>query len=408
MSSILEKMKVIKNQMEVAEEKNKLKNHPVTKESIEIKNHYLNGLALMMNVNDNISDLKKDFFILLIEIFEIDNSDNSTIADFLSFAKEPENEQIVELLKELAKFEIVKVCFMTDIFIIAHKDGEFDKEEKELIDVFYEMLAFEKEEIDFIQNELFEISKKENYPEIFYKIGRYFTIKFFNIISNENKAYEFELDDIDVMFSWIKIFAEQGNLVAQYYLGECYYSGYGVEKNVTKVIKWFRRSAEQGYSLAQCWLGRCYRDGYGVEKDTKEAIQWFKLAAEQGDSNAQCCLGKRYQDGEGVKEDIKEAIKWFKLSAKQGYFEAQHFLGACYKDGNGVKKDMKKAIKLFKRSAEQGHFEAQHSLGVCYQYGDGVKKDMKKAIKLFKFSAEQGDSNAIDWLDREGIDWMKG
>lgn len=48
-------------------------------------------------------------------------------------------------------------------------------------------------------------------------------------------------------FSEIKRLAENGDKVAQYNLGLCYYSGGGVAQDYTQAIYWFSKAAEQRY-----------------------------------------------------------------------------------------------------------------------------------------------------------------
>lgn len=75
--------------------------------------------------------------------------------------------------------------------------------------------------------------------------------------------------------------AEQGDAAAQYSLGNCYFYGFGVDKDQREAVKWLRKSAEQGYALAMNDLGHCYYSGAGVERDQEEAERWWKKAAEK-------------------------------------------------------------------------------------------------------------------------------
>ena len=52
--------------------------------------------------------------------------------------------------------------------------------------------------------------------------------------------------------------AEQGDVDAQYNLGDMYYHGKGVPQNYTEAMEWFRLSAEQGFAKAQFALGVMY------------------------------------------------------------------------------------------------------------------------------------------------------
>ena len=87
---------------------------------------------------------------------------------------------------------------------------------------------------------------------------------------------------------------EQGNAKAQYHLGNCYYSGQGMEQSYEKAFYWYKKAAKQGYRRAEYNLGVCYARGEGVEKSEKKAFYWHKKAAEQGLAEAQLNLAKCY------------------------------------------------------------------------------------------------------------------
>ena len=53
-----------------------------------------------------------------------------------------------------------------------------------------------------------------------------------------------------------------------------------------KAVYWFKKSAEQGNSLAMFHLGECYYKGRGVTADTVIAIDWLKKAEAHGDKDA--------------------------------------------------------------------------------------------------------------------------
>jgi hypothetical protein len=45
--------------------------------------------------------------------------------------------------------------------------------------------------------------------------------------------------------------------------------------------KWLRKSAEHGLPASQFFLGNAYFNGVGLEKNSKEAVKWYRKAAEQ-------------------------------------------------------------------------------------------------------------------------------
>ena len=59
-------------------------------------------------------------------------------------------------------------------------------------------------------------------------------------------------------------------------------------------------AAEKGDAAGQYWLGNHYCDGKGVQMDFKEAVNWYLLAAEQSYAPAQASMGYMYDAGLGV------------------------------------------------------------------------------------------------------------
>lgn len=70
--------------------------------------------------------------------------------------------------------------------------------------------------------------------------------------------------------------AEQGNWLAQLFLGELYYNGEGVKQDFNQAFHWFFKSAQQGHPIAQYHVGCCYFNGEGVKKNRKKAIYWWQ------------------------------------------------------------------------------------------------------------------------------------
>ena len=122
---------------------------------------------------------------------------------------------------------------------------------------------------------------------------------------------------------WYRKAVDQGDAVAQYNLGVCYFKGEGVAQDYAEAVKWFRKAAELGHAEAQRNLAICYVSGRGVEKDIVEAAKWFRKAADQGDAEAQLEVGTWYSAGTFVNKDYSESVKWFRKAADQGHAKAQ-------------------------------------------------------------------------------------
>lgn len=213
--------------------------------------------------------------------------------------------------------------------------------------------------------------------------------------------------------------AEQGDIQAQFNIGERYYYGDGIEENHEEAVKWYRKAAEQGYAIAQCNIGYCYGNGDGVEKNYEEAVKWYRKAAEQGDADAQTNLGVCYKNGDGVEKNYDEAVKWYRKAAEQGFARAQTNLGYCYYKGNGVEQNYEEVVKWYRKAAEQGNDVAQVNLGYCYNKGNGVDQNDKEAVKWWRKAAEQGNDVAqknlgvcyeigygVEKNDEEAVKWF--
>jgi len=85
--------------------------------------------------------------------------------------------------------------------------------------------------------------------------------------------------------------AEQGDAMAQYFVGVMLKNGLGVTADPQAAIQWLLRSARQGLGDAQAVLGLMYMEGSGVARDYGEAFRWTQAAAEQGNGGAMTNLG---------------------------------------------------------------------------------------------------------------------
>jgi len=112
--------------------------------------------------------------------------------------------------------------------------------------------------------------------------------------------------------------ANQGNAIAQSYLGYMYQIGGGALQNDKQAVHWFTKAAEQGNAVSQYYLGGYYRKGEMLPQDDKQAAYLYAKAAKQGLAIAQSALGLMYYLGTGVLKDIVEAYAWLNVAAVQG------------------------------------------------------------------------------------------
>jgi len=174
-----------------------------------------------------------------------------------------------------------------------------------------------------------------------------------------------------------------------------------------KIIEKIITKAEQGDVYAQFVMGNIFSLGNGTPKDFKEALKWFSKAAEKGDAKAQYSLGRMYENGEGVPKDSTEAIKWFSKAAEQGVTMAQISMGRAFLLGSGVKKSDKVAAVWLEKAAEKGDYPysalAQSILARMYSKGNGVPKDYVLAYKWYNLSTGNSETATFSAEDRKSF-----
>ena len=68
-----------------------------------------------------------------------------------------------------------------------------------------------------------------------------------------------------------------------------------------QAVYWFRKSAMQEFADAQYYLGQCYKFGWGIEKDENTALYWYEKA-----------INNKNALSETLKEDAEDTIKTLK------------------------------------------------------------------------------------------------
>ncbi len=199
--------------------------------------------------------------------------------------------------------------------------------------------------------------------------------------------------------------AKSGYVNAYFYVGLCFYYGYGTNQDFSKALYWYKQGAENGDRDCQNNIATMYQEGKGCKKDMISAIFWYKKAANQGHVHAQRNLGYVYKNGEGVSVDFPTAFYWFSRAAEQEDVKAIYEIGWMYYSGNGLDSDYHKAYEYFLRASKQEFNSAYYALGVMHWNGYGVEKDYAKAVDWWYRCREYGPAYhniAIAWRDGKG------
>jgi len=128
----------------------------------------------------------------------------------------------------------------------------------------------------------------------------------------------------------------------------------------------YLRLAEEGYENCQAFVGWMYFSGEGVEKNLSKAKYWYEKASNSGDSESLFYLGKIYF----IRGDYAEALKKFKKAESKNYAPAIYRIGRLYQLGKGVIKDEEKAYSYFLQASRKGHLFAKKQISLFYMRGN--------------------------------------
>lgn len=146
-----------------------------------------------------------------------------------------------------------------------------------------------------------------------------------------------------------------GDRLGPFYLGILYQYAdsskfMGITKDLYKAFYYYQRSAQRGFSAAYRTIGDMYFMGLGVEKNVEKGLEMYNKAIELNDNFALYELAHRYRFGRGcLEKDYKKAVEFYKKDIdKHKTIESYRNLAEMYEQGLGVPKDLNKAKELRK------------------------------------------------------------
>ena len=186
----------------------------------------------------------------------------------------------------------------------------------------------------------------------------------------------------------------------------------GYDQTVEHVKK-LRESATSGEPESCLELGNAYYYGRGIDKDMYSAFQWYFEAAKSNNPAALFNVALCYDEGIGTEENKIEALRWYKKAAEAGVLQAKFNLAMYYKDGakfasdSGdifLEKDFQKSLKILKECSNSGFPPADRELAKMYLKGINLKQDNSLGLKLLESSASKEDPEALYLLAKYKIE----
>lgn len=168
---------------------------------------------------------------------------------------------------------------------------------------------------------------------------------------------------------------------ANFFLGYCYYAGYGTFTDTKAGKPYLLRAGELGSKEGYMMIALNYATRDNLSRaERKEKIEVNLKGAELGSPLCMWQLYYLYRDGAGsLKRDRAMAVRWLKQSATLEFPQACTQLGQLYQKGTDVDKDPAQAVRLFTQAANLEDKEAYVELSKCYRDGLGVGHDCAAA-----------------------------
>jgi hypothetical protein len=187
-----------------------------------------------------------------------------------------------------------------------------------------------------------------------------------------------------------------------------------------RALKFFKRASEDGNIVADWYLGHMYRTGRGVPRDDATAYSYYSRVAEfydpdESDQNrlritvdAMVRVADYQRTGvasAGIKQNASLAARtYLKIATAYGHPSALYALGIMNLKGIGVKENPQQGLKWLIAAARKRHAPSEAYLGELYWEGHIVRMDRTRALMWYILAQQTAipaeNSEIFDRLDQ--------
>lgn len=151
-----------------------------------------------------------------------------------------------------------------------------------------------------------------------------------------------------------------------------------------EALPWALRAAQAGHLFGWHIVGDIYWDGKVVERNLSYALECFEKTASYGNDPYACRqAGDMYFRGLGAVKDYARAVQY--LEQKEEPY-GDDMLGICYLLGYGCQQDTARGRILLERSGETKY--KNYGLGMMYAQGLGVGEDIGRGVEYLKAAGD--------------------
>lgn len=240
--------------------------------------------------------------------------------------------------------------------------------------------------------------------------------------------------DPELAYKWFKRAADRDDLSAKMYVAAAYLYGYGVGKNADRARIYYIDAAKAGNSIAQYQLGDYFFSSRS-SSNKRLGIIWLNKAATEGNNpRAQTLLAEIYAEGKYTrpdlftaqelldkavaqhyqpamivfgdlalkKDEVETAKRWYEKAAKLNNPQAQFKLANLYLNEKISFHDFKQGFEWMLKAAQGNDVQAQKQLAALYEKGIGTEANPKESEQWLK-KAEQtakAESSSRAMLER--------
>ena len=202
---------------------------------------------------------------------------------------------------------------------------------------------------------------------------------------------------------------------AMFLLGELYFTGQGVGRNLKKSIRWLTRSVDKGNTNAMYVLSMAARE-YDDEQLHSRIHEMLLESAEQGCPLSMRQLGTDYHNGDYVERDLYASRDWLTKALEADCPDTRFFLGHIYFFAEEEDlRDRDRGLELLKIDSDEGNAEASYVLAMIYREGMVSEPNQFLYTKYIHKAGDQGsgianliygdmmmEGSAYVEMDREG------
>ena len=158
------------------------------------------------------------------------------------------------------------------------------------------------------------------------------------------------------------------------------------EKNHKEALTWALKAAEAGHLWSWHIVGDIYWDGKAVKRDLAYALECYEKTAAYGNDSYACRqIGVMYFHGYGTAVDYARAIQYLERDREPEYYRYD-LLGICYLLGYGCQQDSARGKALLEKS--KNSIYKNYGLGMMYAEGIGVQENIEKGVEYLKAAIE--------------------